>query len=499
LYSIVKINNKMKRVYSAIILLMGVFAGCTDLDDVLYDRIAEDAYTADPVLQMSPIYRPMQDHLDWGGWWFCQEITGDGVVIPVRGEHWNDQGKWIALHMHTWDGETEAVAAMWGRYYEGVVEANRFIERQQALDPNPVIDRAIAKARILRAYYYYLLIDNYGDVPYVTQFANAPERPTRTSRTDVFSAIVQEIEESVPLLDPDQRSKTAVTLPMAHALLAKLYLNAEVYTGTPQWAKAEEHIDAVLAMDGFSLETDALAPFVTANQNSSENIWVVPYNENTYQGFNLHMRTLHYQSNQTFNMTVGPWNGLAVIKDHFDSYDQNDRRLDGFLFGQQVDANGADLRLSTGEPVILDPTIPALEMTPGAYSPAVIELAGARIVKFEVKNGARDHLSNHFPIFRLADFYLMKAEVLIRQGQNGDSYVNEIRNRAGLADISNVNLDVLLDERSREMFFEGHRRQDMIRFGKFGDAWWEKAVSGPERRIFPIPNWAVEANPNLAN
>jgi len=476
--------------------------GCTDLDTILYDKVTEADYVVDPVLQMSTTYRPMKDHLDNGGWWFCQEITGDGIAIPIRGEHWNDQGKWIALHKHDWNPETEAVQAMWGRFFEGVVDANRFIELQSVNAGNDVVDQALAKAKILRAYYYYLLIDNYGDVPYVTKFSGAEEKPFVTPRAEIFDSIVKHIEENLPLIDPAGRSKTAITLPAAHALLAKLYLNAEIYTGTPQWAKAEEHIDAVLSM-GYTLESNALAPFVTANENSSENIWVIPYEEINYTGFNLHMRTLHYLNNRTFDMTVGPWNGIAALEAQFNLYAENDQRRSGFLYGQQYSFDGKPLVTSyvddTGKliPVNLTPNIPALVMTPGSLPPAQIELAGVRVVKFEVKKGARDNLSNDFPIFRLADFLLMKAEVMIRQGRNGDEYVNMIRNRAGLGNWSNVTLDMLLEERAREMFFEGHRRQDLIRFGKFGQSWWGKDPSDASRRTFPIPQWVRESNPNL--
>jgi starch-binding outer membrane protein, SusD/RagB family len=488
----------MKRIYLLFFVSMTFMLGCTDLDDVLYDKIATEVYVADPVAKMSVIYGPMREHLDNGGWWFCQEITADGIAIPIRGEHWNDQGKWVALHKHDWDPETEAVAAMWGRFFQGVVEANKFIEMQMAQAGDPIIDRAIAKAIILRAYYYYLLIDNYGDVPFVTSFMNAPDRPSATPRAQIFDSIVNHIEKAIPLLDPDQRSKTAVTVPMAHALLAKLYLNAQVYTGTPQWDKAELHTDAVLE-SGFTLESAPLGPFVSANQGSPENLWVIPYHEDTYLGFNLHMRTLHYASNQTFGMNVGPWNGIAVLKSHFEIYAENDRRREGFIYGQQKSTTGEDLKLSSGEPVFLTIDIPALEMTPGSLDPAVIELAGARVVKFEVKRGAKDNLGNHFPIFRLADFYLMKAEVLIRKGLNGDEYVNTIRQRAGVEALSGVTLDQLLAERGREMFFEGHRRQDLIRFGKFGNPWWEKPVSPASRQTFPIPQWVIESNPSLQN
>ncbi|NNK80190.1 MAG: RagB/SusD family nutrient uptake outer membrane protein, partial [Flavobacteriales bacterium] len=110
-----------------------------------------------------------------------------------------------------------------------------------------------------------------------------------------------------------------------------------------------------------------------------------------------------------------------------------------------------------------------------------------------------ENLSNDFPVFRYADVLLMKAECAVRIGGPGagDMYVNEIRSRAGLDGMTGADLDLILEERGRELFCEGHRRQDLIRFGKFNDAWWEKAPSDPSRNTFPIPQWAIDANPNL--
>lgn len=496
----------MKKSHILFLTIAVFFVGCTDLDDILYDRISEDAYTADPVLRMATIYRPMQDHLDWGGWWFAQELTTDALVIPTRGEHWDDGGKWVALHRHSWTPETEAIQAMWGRYFNGVVEANKFIEEQTEFVGDPIVDAAIAKAKILRAYYYYLLICNYGDVPLVITYMDAPERPFAEDRAVIFEAIVKDIEDNVVLLDQDQTSKTAITAASAYALLAKLYLNAEVYSGTPQWAKAQAAIEKVMEFD-HTLEAHPLAPFVTNNHNSPENIWIIPYNENNYQGFNLHMRTLHYQSNLTFNMTAGPWNGMALVPEcetcntpaFFHLYDENDLRREGFLWGLQYDYQGNPIIHSSGDSLIFPVDIPELIMSPGDYTDTKIEFAGVRANKFEVAIGAQENLSNAFPIFRLADFYLMMAEVLVRQGANGDDYLNTIRQRAGLEPITGADLDDILEERAREMFFEGHRRQDLIRFGKFGEPWWEKPATGPERETFPIPDWVIESNPNLSN
>ncbi|MBE0641113.1 MAG: RagB/SusD family nutrient uptake outer membrane protein, partial [Bacteroidales bacterium] len=101
------------------------------------------------------------------------------------------------------------------------------------------------------------------------------------------------------------------------------------------------------------------------------------------------------------------------------------------------------------------------------------------------------------PLFRISDFYLMKAETEIRQGNSGDEWINPIRQRAGVSAWSGATLEQLLSERGRELYLEGHRRQDLIRFGKWENAWWEKDASTPERRTFPIPKWATDANPNL--
>jgi starch-binding outer membrane protein, SusD/RagB family len=277
-----------------------------------------------------------------------------------------------------------------------------------------------------------------------------------------------------------------------------------VYTGTENpefWQRAEAYSDSVILLGQYALESDALGPFRTANQTSPENIWVIPFHEDTYEGFNLHMRTLHYNSNLTFEMVVGPWNGFAVMEDHFNTYTEDDRRRDGFLVGQQYTFGGEPItdQGAGGVPLVFDPHIPALLMGPG-NTPVEIRNSGARVVKFEIRRGAKANLSNHFPVFRFADILLMKAEALIRQGLNGDDYVNQVRLRAipGSEPWSDVSLEMLLAERGREMFWEAHRRQDLIRFGQFNSAWWEKPVSSAERNIFPVPQWAIDVNPNLA-
>jgi len=138
-----------------------------------------------------------------------------------------------------------------------------------------------------------------------------------------------------------------------------------------------------------------------------------------------------------------------------------------------------------------------------SYSSEEIRFSGARMVKFEIKSGVKDNLSNDLPIFRLADFKLMKAECELRKSggslASAKAEINDIRTIAGATiwDDADITLDNLLAERGREMWCEAHRRQDLIRFGKFTDSWWEKSPDTETNYLFPIPQWAIDSNANL--
>ena len=497
----------MKKLLFILLVFVGVFSSCTDLSDKLYDRIPSANFPENEnqtALMMIPIYKPLQDYLDWGGYWFAQELTSDEMVCPTRGTDWDDGGKWRVLHTHTWTNDVEATNSMWSRFYKGIYQANKLIEfLQPAVDKgNKTALATVAKSKVMRDFYYWNAIDNYGDVPYITSFANAPTFPKKVKRAVIWKDIVDELQSVIPYLKTSG-SKYGVTKGMAFMLLAKLYLNAEVYTGTPQWQKAEDFCDSIINLNAYSLESDPLAPFVTENENSSENIFTIGYDENNYKGFNLHMRTLHYQSKYTYDMTVQPWNGFAAMEDFYNTFSANDKRKKMFLVGTQYSYTGQVLTDpgAGGDTLKFDPHIPALKMD-ASYSLDEIRMSGARVVKFQVKLGATDNLSNDFPIFRYADVLLMKAECEIRlHGPGaGDTWINMIKNRAGIATPGNYSLDDLLAERGREMTWEAQRRMDLIRFGKYLDPWWEKpADDSPDRTTFPIPKWVQDANPNLAN
>lgn len=487
-----------------IVVLSLFFYNCTDLDTEVSDFIPGDKYPENEqqaIRVAGPVFTKTQGMLDGGGWWFLQEITSDEAVGPTRGSDWDDGGKWRVLHQHTWGNTTEAVSQLWGMIYDAVPRANRAIELLEAGADNKEVAKVLAQTIVARAFYYYLAIDNYGDVPFPRKFTGVEEFPKRTARAEVFKAIVKDIEDNLDKL-PDAVpgvASSAINKGTAYALLAKLYLNAEVYTGTPMWQKTIDACDKVMAM-GYQLESEPLAFFVTNNEASKENIYTIAYDADDFTGFNLHMRTLHYLSQQTFSMKSSPWNGFAMMEDAYNKFLDTDKRKAGLLVGQQKNSAGEDIIDEVaGAKLVFTPEIPALLMDAGSYTSAQLRMAGVRVAKWEIAKNAKDNLSNDFPIFRYADILLTKAEAMVRLNGNGagDALVNQIKQRAGISVTGNYSLKDILDERGRELYWEGYRRQDLIRFGKYNQSWWEKNASDATRNIFPVPQFAINANKNL--
>lgn len=491
----------MKTKYLIFITIIAATLSCTKLDEKVYDRIPGNLYpeTPEQVASLSVVtYKQLQPFADDGGWWFlAQEISSDELCGPTRGADWYDGGKWLNMHRHTWTNDDEGVNRMWDTFWTGIITCNQILDLMKSLPQNPTLIAKEREVEVIRSFYYYVLIDNYGDAPYLISAVNQPNMPYKVKRSVIYDSLVATVTRAIPSLKPIDR-KYMMNRYAAFALLAKLYLNAGVYSGTPQWQKAGDYCDSV--MNGpYSLAADLSEPFKTNNENSSEIIFSIPYDEDNFQGFRLHMRTLHYQMNLKYNMTVGPWNGFCIVPTFWDTYQSTDKRRDAYnLYGLQYSAAGpVILDGETHQPLNIDPKVPALYMQPPDFTPTQIRTTGARIGKYEIKMGAKENLSNDFPLFRLTDFYLMKAEAQIRLGNNGDQWINPIRLRAGVSAWSGASLDSLLAERGRELYCEGHRRQDLIRFGVWEQSWWEKAAHGPELRTFPIPKWATDANPNL--
>lgn len=427
-----------------------------------------------------------------GGLYSINEVSSDHLAIPQKGADWEDGGIWLRNHRHTWAVGDGAYNGAWQYCYGIVAQCNLLMSQY------PTIEGLNAELRILRALAYLWLIDNFGNVPIILE-TDRGGNPPQNTRQEVFDFIESSIVGNVDLL-PKTFGKTNLNYYSAHMILAKLYLNAQVYTGSPRWADAEAAVDVVINSGGYSLEPNFFTNFATRNSSSSENIFTLPYDANNAGGFNIHHMTLHYGNQATFQLQEQPWNGYAALEEFYNSFEDDDTRKNSLREGQQFAADGRTPILDNAAEAN-DPDGPTLIFTPeiNQLAPNAFRQGGTRINKFEITLGAASSLDNDFPIYRLADAILMKAECAFRLGRNADALalVNQIRTRAGAAPLTTLTADILLSERGKELFAEGQRRSDLIRFGKFNDEWWEKNPSQAFRNLFPIPQNQLQANPNL--
>ncbi|MDA3891431.1 MAG: RagB/SusD family nutrient uptake outer membrane protein [Salinivirgaceae bacterium] len=513
---------KKKLLYST--FLVAVAVGCTDLNEELYSGITADDYPqTDEQAAVSHLssYNALANLFDDAGYWFLtQEISSDELVGPTRAADWSDGGRWVQLQYHTWAPNHDAVEAMWRTIWTGIGECNQIIDKLGA-NESEVALKTKAEVEAIRSLYYFWLFDNYGDVPYLTTYYDAPDQPYRIKSASVFDSLTTKLEHVWPMLNSIESPvyKSYASKEMALTLLAKLYLNGAVYTGSENseyYAKTIEYCDELLSYDYMGLEDNVMDLFKVASSEASEEmIFMVPFNEATKTGFRLHMRSLGYIGDEIFNMSSEPWNGFCTIPTFFDKYDDDDVRKQGYLlYGPQFDYMGAPIMdgdmQANHDPYIRIPEMSTANMAIEGIENFEMTYSGARVQKYEIYAGAVNDLTVNFPVFRLADVVFMKAEAELRLNGNVSSetmvLVNQIWARANqIAPAGGLTLDNILDERGKELFCEGHRRTDMIRFGTFDKPFWgmgQTDMTGvPEpnaiQNTFPIPASALTSNPNL--
>lgn len=503
--------NKYINKIAVVTTMASISLSCSDLDTEIYsDLTPETVYTTTDT-QLAAIltaYEPLA--LNWvgDGIFEVQELSTETSAAPAKFGPWDDGGIWARLHRHQWENNAAFINRPWGMCFNGIATCNRLIEEFQATSGD--VEDAVNELRALRAFYYSIAIDLYGDVPLVTSFSEAEANPSRTPRAEVYNFIVSELEELKDVLPTTVRGEFYGRFNSwaAKALLARVYLNAEVYSGSPAWQQAADVCQDIIDGGQYSLESNYLTNFEISNAASLENIFVVVYSKTSGGAFNMHMRTLHPLNRATYNFTDGPWNGYTALEEFYNSFDEGDARKDQFIVGQQysitgeplLDPNGATEIDSQGnpdpdgEPLIFTPEIN--ELTPRAFSQA-----GARIGKYEFENGIALAMDNDFPVLRYADVLLMRAEALWRMNSTSAEaveLVRMVRERAGLGPITPLTEDALYDEIQRELAFEAQARTIMIRFDRFTETqWWEKTSTDPNKKLFPVPTEQLNGNPNL--
>lgn len=440
-----------------------------------------------------------------------QQLSTEEAIIA-----WADQTI-HNINNHVWTSSDIFVTAMYARVYFQVGLSNQFLREteESVLDGRGNVDDALKteisgfrdEARFLRAFSYWHGLDMYRNIPLIDE--NDPVGaffPEQISSDEMFTFIESElldIETRLPA--PRQNEYGRADKAYVWMLLAKLYLNSEVYTGTPRYEQALDFTNRIIGSNAYSLVSDYQYLFLADNdRNGSENEIIYPFRFNGLANGAFGGTT--YLVHAALGGTINPadygvnsaWGGLRTTRPFVEQFDdisgETDSRAIFYTDGQALD--------------IVD----AFNFTDGYAVPKYSNLDSNGVIGSDTSG---NNVDVDFPTFRLADAYLMYAEIVLR-GAGGDlstalGYINELRQRAygdssGNITAGELTLDFILDERSRELYWECHRRTDLIRFNQFTDQsiWpWKGAQSQDGmpsetfRRIYPIPSAEINANPEM--
>ncbi|MGH7448139.1 MAG: RagB/SusD family nutrient uptake outer membrane protein, partial [Longimicrobiales bacterium] len=382
---------------------------CTDLTEVPFTEITEGNFNPSPsdlASIIAPPYSRLRYFMGWYGYIDGQGETGDILLTPVRPNGWHDGGVYIRMHEHRWRANEGQPRGLWNTAYSVITDVNR-ITHQIETDLIPLEGETrtdiLAELRALRAFAYWMLLDNHGRVAIVTSFADTT-LPAQSTRQEVYDFVVSELTETLPQLSD-------VTGPAMYgrmnrwaalSILARTYLNAEVYTGTPQWNKVLEVTQEIISSGRFQLDPEYRGIFSRTNHTSPEMIFAVPYDAVYGCCSNFHMKTLKPELRYVFNMNAQPWGGSASNPQFIDTYDPDDGRLaDTWLRGPQFDDQGRGYDFVQH--------VPSINGTQFHH--------GYPVRKYEIYAGQTGASDVDYPIVRYAEILMARAEALLRTGQ----------------------------------------------------------------------------------
>ena len=550
-----KINRRHLIILSIIICHLSFSAALTSCDDYLTDDPKsqikpEEAYKTLDALKKNALlsvynYIGGADHSQGlqgpdRGVYDLNSFTTDEQLAPVRGSDWYDGGLWYRLFFHKWTAGEAPLKDTWDYLFKVVMLCNEGLERMDAFKTNDLDeqDQLVsykAELRALRAMYYFYLMDLYGRVPLVTSTNTKSSQMTLSDRKTLFYWIYNELSEVLPYLEvtwsqfPDTEYYGRMTAHVANFVMMKLAINAEVYTDN-DWTdnvrpdgrdiilktgsafsykmtednawKTVQHLFSDMSKF-FQLSNNYADNFAVHNETSKENIFVIPMNpllfNNKYWYF---FRSRHYLHGAALN--CGSENGPCATVSTVRAFGYNEeggqpdnRFYDNFYYDYAV-VNGQLVYDEDGK-------------TPLRYMPLAVtkfdlsgekyeKTAGARIRKYEFDINSRDDgrlMNNDIVLFRFADVILMYAEACYRLGDKESALdaINMVYTRSNnvgtLTPYTEVNDDILLRERLMEFMWEGWRRNDLVRFGRFNKPYDLKTDTSGETdghtTVFPIP------------
>ncbi|MEO6230036.1 MAG: RagB/SusD family nutrient uptake outer membrane protein [Ferruginibacter sp.] len=478
------------------------------------DALLKGVYTS-----MHPTY---QDQANQFALW---EMTTDALIGPTRGPDWDDNGAWRVLHAHKWDGENVHLRDVFNQMLGTSFAATDLLRFDST-------SSKAAEARYLRAFSNFLVLDGFDQVPYRSP-GESTLLPSRVRKgTEALDNIIAELNAIMATLpDGNAANRGKANKMAAKVLLMKCYLNKGVFANraTPTFDPADMNkvislADDIINNGGYSFATNYFDNFAPTNTSiGKENIWVQENVSGVAYGGDGNTVRSRYHTVMHYNQNPGGWNGFTTLSDFYNKFEAGDKRRGvayptpgaanpgnrvnvGFLIGQQYNwATDAVLQDRTGLPLAFKPAVKLIE------NGNDFEITGIRSFKYPIDypNDGSGNVDNDLVFFRLSDVLLMKAEAILRGGTGtaAGSYgstalaiVNSIRTDASRSAtaLASISLDQMLDERARELYLEGWRREDLIRFGKFLQPFQEKAdVSDPKYLLFAIPNQQLAVNPNL--
>ena len=544
--------NKIRRVVNGAILftihcsLFTIISSCS-LDENPKDQIPEEEAYADAGAlyrnTVATLYNYIGGATDGQGLqgtcrgiYDLQTFGSDEAMIPTRGTDWYDGGIWQELYRHDWTPGHPMLGNAWSYLYKVITLCNRSLEllesHQHLLDEVQYVEYT-AEVRALRAIYYWYLMDLFGRIPIITTSKTSLSQLQQMPRSQIFKFVCTELQQVCPYLHHENSARPGdyygrVTYHVACFVLAKLMLNAEVYLDN-NWTDGDHPDGSALTISvngetmnaweatiyycnqlenaDYELEELYSSNFEVHNENSNENIWVIPMDKDLYYNeMQYFFRSWHYRHAAAYGFTGE--NGACATKRtleifKYGTWSEDPRFLLNYYDGIVFDNDRKIVRDRNGEVFEYKPWEVELDLSDSPY----LETAGARMNKYVVDRNATKNgklMDNDIVLFRLADVLLMHAEALLRNGQaeEGQDYFNAVRGRVDAPE-KPLTLQNLLDERLLELCWEGWRRQDLIRFGQYeslfmGDQ-WDAKVDERDRHttVFPIPGGMINFNPNL--
>jgi hypothetical protein len=500
------------KTYCATLLLgISVFS-CTDLDEKLYSDLEESTSgNITPAGLLISAYASLNNPYQQDNRWCLQQLSSDESVAPTRGGDWDDNGLHRAIHLHTWNADNGYMSGTFGGLLTAIFQASNVLRY------SPSAQQA-AEARFVRALAMFDVLDLWGVVPYrenLDDFRALPKTLTSQEAIDFIISEMNAIMNDLPASGPAfVANKNA-----ARVLLMKVYLNKGTFLNrqAPTFDAADmaKVISLANEITGYSVSPagkyfDNFAP--DNHLKSTENIFTL-YNEEGVRGGGVDRA---YWTVSHYNMTPGGWNGWAALSGLYDKFAAGDERR-GIYYNYPADTtsnrtkgyNIQNVGLLQGPQTSWVTNKPLMARTPSTQplnftkevtirtSGNTLETAGIRSIKYPFDFASRGQKNNDWVVYRYSDVLLMKAEAILRGGTPG-SASDAIRANRGVAALTTLNLDVLLDERSRELYWEGWRRQDLIRFGKFLKAGQIRTTdSDPIRLVYAIPSQQIAVNSNL--